>query len=73
MTFIATSLKKIDTGLLFIDTDSLRYDIKSEDVYKEFFKYKHLLILVTIQRIQLFLMRLIIKLLVKWKMSLKEK
>ena len=42
MTFIATSLKKIDTGLLFIDTDSLRYDIKSEDVYKEFFKHKHL-------------------------------
>ena len=42
MTFIATSLKKIDTGQLFTDTDSLMYDIKSEDVYKEFFKHKHL-------------------------------
>ena len=42
MTFIATSLKKIDTGQLFTDTDSLTYDIKSEDVYKEFFKHKHL-------------------------------
>ena len=34
--------KKFDTDLLFTDTDSLTYEIKSKDVYKEFFKYKYL-------------------------------
>ena len=29
--------------MLFTDTDSLTYKIKSEDVYKEFFKWKDLL------------------------------
>ena len=33
--------KHFDTELLFIDTDSLTYQIKSEDVYEEFFKHKH--------------------------------
>ena len=28
--------------MLFNDTDSLAYEIKSEDVYEEFFKHKHL-------------------------------
>ena len=28
--------------MLFIDTDSLTYEIKSEDVYEEFCKHKHL-------------------------------
>ena len=28
--------------MLFTGTDSLTYDLKSEDVYEEFFKYKHL-------------------------------
>ena len=28
--------------MLFTDTGSLAYEIKSEDVYGEFFKYKHL-------------------------------
>ena len=27
---------------MFTDTDSLAYEIKSEDVYEEFFKHKHL-------------------------------
>ena len=27
--------------MLFTDTDSLTCEIKSEDVYEEFFKYKH--------------------------------
>ena len=37
------SLKKnFDAQLLFTDTDSLAYEIKSEDVYEEFFKYKDL-------------------------------
>ena len=34
--------KKFDAELLFIDTDSLTYKIKSEDNYKEFFKHKDL-------------------------------
>ena len=47
--------KLFDAALLFTDTDRLTYEIKSEDVYEEFFKQK---------QIQSFLMRLI-KLLVK--------
>ena len=35
MTSITTSLKKhFDAKLLFTDTDSLTYEIKSEDVYE---------------------------------------
>ena len=34
--------KKFDVKLLFTDTDSLTYEIKSEDIYEEFFKHKHL-------------------------------
>ena len=34
--------KHFDANLLFTDTDSLTYEIKSEDVYKEIFKHKHL-------------------------------
>ena len=34
--------KHFDTELLFTDTDSLTYEIKSEGVYKEFFNHKHL-------------------------------
>ena len=33
--------KHFDTELLFSDTDILTYEIKSEDVYEEFFKHKH--------------------------------
>ena len=33
--------KHFDTELLFTDTDSVAYEIKS-DVYEEFFKHKHL-------------------------------
>ena len=37
------SLKKnFDAQLLFTDTDSLAYEIKSEDVYEEFFIWKDL-------------------------------
>ena len=32
----------LEAKLLFTDTDSLPYEIKSEDVYEEFFKHKHL-------------------------------
>ena len=41
MTSITTSLKNFDAELLFTDTDSLTYAIKSEDVYEEFFKHKY--------------------------------
>ena len=59
--------KNFDAELLFTDTDSLTYEIKSENVYKEFFKWKDLfnLTLIIIQIIQSFLMRLIKKLLAK--------
>ena len=41
--FHYTFIKKyFDAELLFTDTDSLTYEIKSEDVYEEFFKHKHL-------------------------------
>ena len=35
--------KHFEAELLFTDKDSLTYKIKSEDVYEEFFKHKHLL------------------------------
>ena len=54
-----------DAELLFTDTDSLTYEIKSKGVYEELFKWKVYLTLVVIQKIQSFLMRLIKKLLVK--------
>ena len=34
--------KHFDAELLFTDTDSLTYDLKSEDVYEKIFKHKHL-------------------------------
>ena len=43
MTSITALLKKhFDAELLFTDTDSLTYEVKSKDVYEEFFKHKHL-------------------------------
>ena len=33
--------KHFDAELVFADTDSLTYQIKSEDVYQEFFKHKY--------------------------------
>ena len=34
--------KNFDVELLFTDTDSLNYEIKSKNVYEEFFKWKDL-------------------------------
>ena len=34
--------KNFDAELLFTDTDSLTYEMKSENVYEEFFKWKDL-------------------------------
>ena len=43
MIFTTILLKStFDAELLFTDIDSLAYEIESKDVYKEFFKYKHL-------------------------------
>ena len=42
MIFITIFLKKIDAELLFTDTDSVTHEIKSENVYEEFFKWKDL-------------------------------
>ena len=70
--FYYNFLKKIDAELLFNETDSLTYEIKSEDVY-ESLSASICLISVTIQKIQNFLIRLIKKLLVKRKTCLKEK
>ena len=65
--------KHFDAELLFSDTGSLAYKIRSEDVYEEFLSTNISLILVTIQKIQSFLTRLMKKLSVKRKTSLKEK
>ena len=61
-----------DTKLLFTDTDSLTYEIKSEDVYGEFFKYKQMFDFRIYPKDSNFLMRLIKKLLEKWNMNLEE-
>ena len=57
--------KSFSAKLLFTDTDSLTYEIKSENVYKEFYQWKDLLTLIIIQKIQRFMMILIKELLVK--------
>ena len=49
--------KSFDAELLFTDTDSLTYEIKLENVYEKFFKWKEFQ-----QKIQSLLMRLIKKL-----------
>ena len=54
-----------DAELLFPDTVSLTYEIKSADVLKNFLSTNICLTLVTIRKIQSFLIRLIKKLLVK--------
>ena len=46
--------KNFDAELLFTDTDSLTYEIKSKNVYEKFFKWKICLTLVIIQKIQIF-------------------
>ena len=64
--FHYTFIKKhFDVELLFTDTDSLTHEIKSKDVYEEFLSANICLIVVTIQKIQFFLIRLIKKLLVE--------
>ena len=56
--------KNFVAELLFADTDSLAYEIKSKNVYEEFYKWKDL-ILVIILKILSSMMALIKKLLAK--------
>ena len=56
--------KRFDAELLFTETDSLTYEIKSENVYDEFFKWKSLFDFSNYPKDSSFLMRLIKKL---WK------
>ena len=69
MTFITALLKnvkkRVDSELLFTDTDSIAYEIKSEEFINNFLSTNISLILVTIRKIQSFLTRLIKKLLAK--------
>ena len=65
--------KHSDAELLFIHIDSVTYKVKSKDVYEDFFKHKRLIDFSNFPIESNFLMRLIKKLLVKWKASLKEK
>ena len=65
MIFFTILLKKINAELLFIDTDSLTYEIKSKNFMKNFLSGKIYLTLVIIQKIQGFLMILIKKLWIK--------
>ena len=60
--FIKTNF---DAELLFTETDSLTYEVKSEMFIKNFLSTNIYLILVTIQKIQTFLIQLIKKLLAK--------
>ena len=46
--------KHFDAEFLFTDTDSLTYEIKSEDVYEKFLSTNICLTLVTIPKIQIF-------------------
>ena len=62
--------KYFGAELLFADRYSLTYEIKSEDVYKEVFNTSTCLISVTIQKIQIFLILPIKKMVGKWKMEL---
>ena len=54
--------KKFNVELLFTDTESLTYEIKSKNIYEEFLSGKIYLTLIIIQKIQSFLKRLIKKL-----------
>ena len=57
--------KKFNAELLFTDTDSLIYEIESENIYEEFFKWKDLFDFSNYSKDSKFLMRLIKKLLAK--------
>ena len=57
--------RDFDAELLFTDTNGLTYEIKSENVFKEFFKWKDLFDFSNYSKDSKSLMRLIKKLLAK--------
>ena len=57
--------KNFNAELLFTETDSLADEIKSKNVYEEFFKWKNLFDFNNYPKESKFLMRLIKKLLAK--------
>ena len=59
--------KHFDAELLFTDIDSLTYEIKSKDVYEEFFKHKQLFDFSNYPKDLKFLIRLIKKIIGKMK------
>ena len=61
-----------DAELLFINTDSLTYEIKSESVYEEFFKWKNLFDFSNFSKDSKFLDESNKKVIGKWKMNLAE-
>ena len=73
MTSITGLLKEFDAHLLFTDTDSLTYEIKSKDFYEEFFKHKHVFDFSNYLIDLNVLIRQIKRLLLKLMMSQKEK
>ena len=64
--------KNFNAKLLFTDTDSLTYEIKSENVYGEFFKWKDLFDFSNYSKDSKFFDKLMKKLLVQPKMNLVE-
>ena len=64
---------KSDANLLFTDTDSLVYEIKTEYVYEDFYQDKNLFDFSDYPLNSKFLIQLIKKLLAKRKMISKEK
>ena len=64
--------KNFDSELLFTDTDSLTYEIKLENVYEEFFKWKDLFDFSNFPIDSNFFDETNKKLLAKWKMNLVE-
>ena len=64
--------KNFYAELLFTDTDSLTDEIKSKNVYEEFFKWKDLFDFSNYSKDSKFFNETNKKLLVKWKMNLVE-
>ena len=57
--------KNFSAKLLFTDTDSLTYEINSENIYKDFYKWKYLFGFSNYSKDSIFIMILIKKVLVK--------
>ena len=69
MVSITTLLKNI---LLFTDTESLTYEVKSDDVYEELFKHKHLFDLSNYPKDSKFFDSNNKQVMVKWKTNQKD-